>query len=314
MDTILTAELPMYSVPRSVLDAFRQRPRPVLYYAGSFNPPHPGHLQAIKGAAQQLQEMGLLDPILVVAPKSDERLKQKMGKYGETLMFPWLERVKLFQQLWRDLNLEADLRDLGDLHFDSSWRHFRGEATQIRRDTDRAFGALGCQVFRVMGEDRVVDQGLEDDPMVLSTPRCELSSSHIRQLLVDDAFDALDALVGPKVAEAYMQSFATLWGWMGCHVHFMDGLPRAVHLVFRADHAKREGCPGRKMCDNIMQKGQSLVVMLSGIGLLHSGGLCGTSKPLATPKSTSLVRHWKKGWMSCFLDPSTIHEQFINNS
>ena len=55
-----------------------------------------------------------------------------------------------------------------------------------------------------------LDHGLEDDPMVLSTPRCELSSSHIRQLLVDDAFDALDALVGPKVAEAYMQSFATL--------------------------------------------------------------------------------------------------------
>ena len=45
----------------------------------------------------------------------DERLKQKMGKYGETLMFPWLERVKLFQQLWRDLNLEGDLRDLRDL-------------------------------------------------------------------------------------------------------------------------------------------------------------------------------------------------------
>ena len=211
-----------YSVPRSVLDAFRQRPGPVLYYAVSLNPPHPGHLQAIRGAAQQLQQMGLNDdPILVVAPKSDERLKQKMRTYGETLMFPWLERVKLFQQLWRDNlesleSLEADLAplglegDLAPLHFDSSWRHFRGDARQIRRDTDRAFGALGCQVFRVMGEDRVVDHGLEDDPMVLSTPRCELSSSHIRQLLVDGAFDALDALVGPKVAEAYMQSFATL--------------------------------------------------------------------------------------------------------
>ena len=193
-----------YSVPRSVLEALRQRPaRPVLFYAGSFNPPHAGHVEAVKGAAQKVQELGHLEPpIVLVAPKSDERLRKKMDDYGESFMFPWLERVKLFQELWKQLGH-------GELHFDSGWRHFRGEALQIRMETDRAFGALGAKVFRVMGSDRVQDHGLEDDPWVLSTPRYQqLSSSQIRQLLGDP--DALDALVGPTVAEAYMQSVETL--------------------------------------------------------------------------------------------------------
>lgn len=73
---------------------------------------------------------------------------------------------------------------------------------------------------------------------------------------------------------------------LSCALHL--GLSRAVHLVRIMQ--KEKAAPG-ELCDNMMQKGQSLVVMLSGIGLLHFGGLCGTSKPLATSKSTSLVHH-----------------------
>ncbi|CAJ1332910.1 unnamed protein product [Effrenium voratum] len=198
-----------YAVPRPVVEAFRKCPGPVLYLAGSFNPPHAGHLEALKSAAWQLRQRGHVEPpILVVAPKSDERLKKKMEGYGDTFMFPWSERVKLFQKL-------IQLEHCGEVHFDEAWRHFRGEATQIRRDTDRAFGALGCQIFRVMGEDRVRDHGLEDDPWVLSTPRSKLSSTGIRKLLAlgdgdGESADELNALVGPKVARVYMQSFATL--------------------------------------------------------------------------------------------------------
>ena len=59
------------------------------------------------------------------------------------------------------------------------------------------------------------DHGLEDDPWVLSTPRSKLSSTGIRKLLAlgdgdGESADELNALVGPKVARVYMQSFATL--------------------------------------------------------------------------------------------------------
>ena len=188
-----------YVVPRSVLDVLQRPGVPVLYFAGSFNPPHAGHLEAMSTAAQQVTEK----PIFIVAPKSDERLREKMD-LCKSFMFPWSERVQLFQKL---LELQGHH---WEVHFDSYWRHFTGTASQIRRETDAAFGALNCQVFRVLGEDRVEAHGLEDDPMVLATPRkFHLSSTQIRRLLVEEPH-ALDALVGTKLARAYMQSFAKL--------------------------------------------------------------------------------------------------------
>ena len=137
--------------------------------------------------------------MFVVAPKSDARLRQKMQVQG-SFLFSWAQRVELFQLLLEEEGMAAC--------FDDGFRNFTGSAMTIRVQTDRAFAAMGARVFRVMGEDRVRDHGVEDDPLVLSTPRGSLSSTEIRQRLVHDA-DSLVELVGHQMAQHYRRCFET---------------------------------------------------------------------------------------------------------
>lgn len=57
-----------------------------------------------------------------------------------SFLFPWTERVKMLQALLCRAQLQV--------HIDPAWRHFQGEALEIRRATDAAYGAIGAQVYR----------------------------------------------------------------------------------------------------------------------------------------------------------------------
>eukprot|EP00913_Durusdinium_trenchii_P022584 g21209.t3 len=88
-------------------------------------------VNAINEAKRQVAKKHREAPIVLVAPKSDERLAEKMKAAG-SFLFPYAERVKLFQSLLR-------CNGAHDVVFDGHWRHFTGDAREIRVATDRAF-------------------------------------------------------------------------------------------------------------------------------------------------------------------------------
>ena len=59
---------------------------------------------------------------------------------SNSFLFPYTERVKMLKALL----CRAELC----VHIDEGWRHFEGEALEIRTATDKAFGAIGAKVYR----------------------------------------------------------------------------------------------------------------------------------------------------------------------
>eukprot|EP01083_Nonionella_stella_P044161 119014_1 len=158
----------------------------IVYFAGSFNPVHKGHIAIIEKGCHLIAKKHHLFPKVVVAIKSDERLTVKMKKVAQpSFIINYEERKSLVKLLWEEMySNNAMLKN--NLYFDDNFRHF-GDATHIRMTTELYYASKGVQVFRLLGEDSVQKYNLQNDSTVITAIRYGYNHESSGGLVVDQS-------------------------------------------------------------------------------------------------------------------------------
>ena len=197
-----------YVPPRGIVELLQEsNPRVLLHVAGSFNPPHPGHMSCIATAINGLrQDKGIAVQAVAVALKSDARLREKPYGKESQLHFSFSQRKCLFRKLASLIHGDGGVIADARLFFDDFWGNFQGDSRVIRSEIDRFYGSMGVRVFRAMGEDQAQRLRLSHDDTVISVPRPSggLSSTVIRTHLLSGTPEALGAVMQKEYIQLLM--------------------------------------------------------------------------------------------------------------
>jgi cytidyltransferase-like protein len=156
-----------YKLDQKILTEISKRSF-VLYFAGSFNPPHLGHLELLEKSFELVSIRFRKDPVILISIKSDFRLQDKTCNFR----FSYSDRKDLFRNLLNNSN--SFLKENKNLFFDVNFKHHQGDSKAIRKITDKYFAKYKINIFRLVGSDRIEFHGLLNDPNVIICLRnCE---------------------------------------------------------------------------------------------------------------------------------------------
>ena len=177
----------------------------MLFYCGSFNPPHLGHMDTIAQSCNLLKSIYDEYPILLISMKSDERLSCKLQTKNDdqnehVIHFNLEQRKMLFRQVWHDFiesharkqsdccigqnpndnNAAETKSDLGDIElwFDDNFSSMssKHDGNEIRKITDNYYHSRlnwkgKVMIYRVLGTDSVQKYNLFNDNLVIHAIR-----------------------------------------------------------------------------------------------------------------------------------------------